>query len=57
MPGSLFTEYFLQEGIRDTTDWRRLSTRHKSAFDKFTHSIRQLYHYMLSLALTKTKRR
>ena len=43
MPGNLFTEYFLDDGIRETPDWRRISTRDKSAFDRFERGIRQRY--------------
>ena len=40
MPGHLFTEYFLIEGIRDTREWRE-SVGSVDAFDSFKHAVRQ----------------
>ena len=34
MPGQLFTQYFLTDGIRDTAEWRE-SVRHPEAFAEF----------------------
>ena len=42
MPGHLFTEYFLTEGIRATDEWRA-SVSDAAAFDAFRDGVRQRY--------------
>ena len=42
MPGHLFTEYFLTEGIRATSKWRA-SVASAQPFDEFRDGVRQLY--------------
>ncbi len=42
MPGNLFTNYFLTEGIRATTEWRT-SISDSTAFAAFRHGVRQSY--------------
>ena len=42
MPGHLFTEYFLTEGIRSTDEWRA-SISDAAAFDAFRDGVRQHY--------------
>ena len=42
MPGHLFTEYFLTEGIRATDEWRA-SISDAAAFDAFRDGVRQHY--------------
>ena len=48
MPGHLFTEYFLTEGIRATDEWQA-SVSDAEAFDAFRDGVRQRYE-ALSLA-------
>ena len=43
MPGRLFTEYFLTEGIRDTPEWRA-SVASAQAFAAFRDGLRRRYH-------------
>ena len=40
MPGQLFTEYFLNEGIRSTPEWRGVSG---DAFESFRDGVRERY--------------
>ena len=40
MPGQLFTEYFLNEGIRSTSEWRGVSG---DAFESFRDGVRERY--------------
>ena len=42
MPGHLFTEYFLTEGIRATPEWRE-SVASADAFDTFRDGVRERY--------------
>ena len=42
MPGQLFTEYFLTEGIRATDEWQA-SVSDAGAFDAFRDGVRQRY--------------
>lgn len=42
MPGRLFTEYFLTEGIRATDEWQA-SVSDAEAFDVFRDGVRQRY--------------
>ena len=42
MPGNLFTNYFLTEGIRATAEWRT-STSDSTAFAVFRDGVRQRY--------------
>ena len=42
MPGHLFTEYFLTDGIRSTDEWRA-SVSDAAAFDAFRDGVRQHY--------------
>ena len=42
MPGHLFTEYFLTEGIRSTAEWGA-SVSDAAAFDAFGDGVRQRY--------------
>ena len=42
MPGQLFTEYFLNEGIRDTSEWRDLVAS-ADAFVTFRDGVRARY--------------
>ena len=42
MPGHLFTEYFLTEGIRATPEWQA-SVSDSAAFDAFRSGVRQCY--------------
>ena len=42
MPGHLFAEYFLTEGIRATDEWRA-SVSDAAAFDAFRDGVRQRY--------------
>ena len=42
MPGHLFTEYFLTEGIRATSEWRK-SIASADAFDSFKDGVRERY--------------
>ena len=48
MPGHLFTEYFLAEGIRATDEWQA-SVSDAEAFNAFREGVRQRYE-ALSLA-------
>ena len=42
MPGHLFTEYFLNEGIRDTSEWREID-RSPGDFVTFRDGVRERY--------------
>ena len=42
MPGHLFTEYFLTEGIRATSEWRA-SVEYADAFESFRDGVRDRY--------------
>ena len=42
MPGHLFTEYFLTEGIRDTPEWREID-RSPGHFESFRDGVRERY--------------
>ena len=42
MPGQLFTEYFLNEGIRATSEWRDLGVS-GDAFESFRDGVRERY--------------
>ena len=42
MPGHLFTEYFLTEGIRATPEWRE-SVASADAFESFRDGLRERY--------------
>ena len=42
MPGQLFTEYFLTEGIRDTPEWSA-SVASPGAFESFREGVRERY--------------
>ena len=42
MPGHLFTEYFLTEGIRATSEWRA-SVEYADAFESFRDGVRERY--------------
>ena len=42
MPGHLFTEYFLTEGIRATPEWRE-SVASADAFESFRDGVRERY--------------
>ena len=42
MPGHLFTEYFLNEGIRTTSEWRA-SVEYADAFESFRDGVRERY--------------
>ena len=42
MPGHLFTEYFLTEGIRATPEWRK-SIASADAFESFRDGVRERY--------------
>ena len=47
MPGQLFTEYFLNEGIRATSEWRGVSG---DAFALFRDGVRERYESLSSSA-------
>ena len=42
MPGQLFTEYFLTDGIRETAEWRDLVSS-SGEFGSFRDGVRQRY--------------
>ena len=42
MPGQLFTEYFLNEGIRDTPEWREID-RSPGGFESFRDGVGERY--------------
>ena len=53
MPGHLFTEYFLTDGIRSTDEWQA-SVSDAEAFDAFRGGVRQRYE-ALSRSATRTR--
>ena len=42
MPGHLFTEYFLTDGIKESAEWRE-SVSSAGEFDSFSDEVRQFY--------------
>ena len=49
MPGQLFTEYFLTEGIRANREWRE-TVEYADAFESFREAARQRYHALRDAA-------
>ena len=55
MPGHLFTEYFLTEGIRASPEWRE-SVASAVAFESFRDGVRERYESLESVPPVRTRR-